>query len=356
MAASRTPVAIPKIKYYGIDGQEPKHVAARAAALLGLLGLNFSDNANWSPRDRETWVWTCFELVAPGCVEQILDAGLADLERQSLTNDQIKILYDPYPDGAPVVVASGGNRPVLPYLPDWTQNAEALMVSSEVAGLLFGIYVFGVAKTPTPENFAAFTERRPKAVSNKAGIDEAALGAYRAILPTIAKVKSFSGYFNMRPSFRRAMTMEVIRWIGSSPTISAEAVATNVKLWRGTGLTHLLMAGDFASQYGRQLCTIPQLLPELKALSTAYRSYATSADAYKEYSRVVNGDREQFGRSRDYQNLLILARDIASRVDPKFKQYAAGQAESPFLARFEWICSSSPEADGLRIYVPPRTV
>jgi len=354
MATSLTPAFVPQIRYYGVDGGEPKHVAARSAILLGLLSLDFSDKTSWTPGNLETWIWTGFEMVAPGSVDQILTAGLARLTRVPLTSDEIKCLYDDYPDGAAPTIPASGIRPPLPHLPEWRQTDEALLVNSEVAGLLFGIYVFGVAKTPTAENFVAFTERRPKAVSNKAGIDDATLGLYRGILPVISKVKAFSGYFNMRPAIRQAMTKEVIRWINGAPTIAAEAVATNIKLWKGTGMTHLFMASDFAAQYGRQLQTIPQLLPELKALSTAYKKYAQSSDEWKEFSRVVNGDREQFGRSRDYQNLLILARDISARVDPKFKNYAAGQAESPFLARFEFVCSEHNPDAALRIYVPPR--
>nr|WMI40116.1 MAG: hypothetical protein [Rhizoctonia cerealis phyllomonavirus] len=330
------------VRYYRVVGTEKKHFTARAVLAGTIL---YEDISGMPGGTLSTWIWTLMELIAPGSVSAILVDPEIILEAIDFTNDQIRFFFDQYPDGTapdpadPVPDIGGLNLQVRP---------DTHVFTGVISGLIYGLYIFAIAKTPTAENLTAFTDRRPSAVINKAGLPDGTNLVLRPLMPGVAQLKAFSGYFNMRARVRESLTREVIRWVGASPTLGAEAVATHVKLWKNVGLTHLFMVRNFVRQYGAAIRHLTPLQHQVETAAQTWEQYAQSTDEFKEYSRVIHGDREHFGNSRDYFDLMILARDVLRRTDVKFANYAANTTESPYFSKFLTLCTDEdlfvPEA------------
>lgn len=98
------------------------------------------------------------------------------------------------------------------------------------------------------------------------------------------------------------------------------------------------MVHDFLRNFGRAVAGINSLKTEIQVFVNMYHHYRRSNDSDKDYLRVIDGNRAQLGRSREYTNLLNLARSLAAAIDPRFNQYAAALGESPFKQEFIEKC------------------
>nr|WMI40111.1 MAG: hypothetical protein [Rhizoctonia cerealis phyllomonavirus] len=315
--------------------------------------LTTLDVPTYSERKQWCWLLTALDLIAPGFVLNHL-ASHFSLRVIRASDDDVKSLADFYSKGTRQNTDVGGMErfrnidPDLAARPIELGNQDAQTVDMVYAANWWGILFFGIGKAATEQNISAFRERRPRALLGKAGMDKDDTYMAEEVLPNLAQLRWVAGRFSMRPRIREALTKELIRWTRDAPTFACEVVATHVKLWEGQGLNHLRMVRTLVNAYYPALARIPGLREQIEAAAIAWDSYHHDKDPYKAFSRVIYGDRENYGRSRDYSDLLMIARDVISRTDPKMSQYASGNAPSAYLAIFEGLCKN------LRLLLPER--
>ena len=318
------------IKYYSPDPAWTTGTLHRISGLAALIRWPVT-NDEFEFDTVPTWIYSCIDFAFPGLSATILSSDPnVSVENLILTSE---LLASKRPGG----VSTEEQAEVLPGLvvDAACQSAEWLHCVGALTTLIFTL-----GKSPSEKNLPAFTVNRPKAIADKMGvtIDQTSPLA-GARLPALEHFRQFGGYFNMNYTQRRTMVRTLLSWTGR-PNLTADqtVVVTQIALWKNSGMTHLLMVRDFMQNFGQAVLLINGLKSEATAFMNAWTMYIESTDTEKDYLRVIDGDRAQLGRSRDYISLLNLARSVASVVDSRFKQYAPSLGESPFKTEFISKC------------------
>lgn len=329
-----------KLTYYSPDPSWSTSNPSRISTTAALIRWPVT-NEDFEFADVGTWAFSCIDFIFPGLSATILQSDPnITIEQVTLSAELVASKHV----GAPPIETSGTVLPGLS-IDVVCQSAEWLHIVGALTVLLFTL-----GKAPNEKNFAAFTDNRPKAIASKMGItiDQASPLA-GARLPKLEHFRKFGGYFNMNYAQRRTLVRTLLAWCGlDNLTPDQTVVVTQVALWKNAGMTHLLLVKDFLRNYGLAVLKINGLRTEIKAFSNSWNAYRESTDSEKDFLRVIDGDRAQLGRSRDYAGLLNLAKSLAAVIDPRYKQYATGLGESPFQSEFIRICRemnySLPEA------------
>lgn len=300
---------------------------------IGLLGALIRwpvTHVDFNQPDVCTWIYSCLDFAFPGLSQTVLTADTnVTIQRVVLTdNDAARLSGD-------TGVEAANNIDGIMVDPV-AQSAEWLHLIGAVTVLLFTL-----GKNANDSNVTAFTVNRPTAIANKMGstIDQSSpLAATR--LPKLEHYRLFGGYFNTNIQQRRTLVRLLLNWLRlENPNADQNIVTTQIALWRSAGLTHLFIVRDFLCNYGEAVVMIPGLRSEVSSFMDTHEMYNRSADSERDFLRVIDGDRAQLGRSRDYQELLNLARGVAAEIDSRFRQYAPTLGESAFKASFIDCCN-----------------
>lgn len=314
------------ITYYSPPATWGSEDPDRIAALASMIRWPVT-NPYFQTSDHATWIYSCLDIAFPGVSQTVLAkdphvvANRTELTRELIESKRV------------------GNEP-MPDLPgllidEVCDSAEWLHAIGALTTLIFTL-----GKSPNENNFSAFTVNRPQAIAGKMGIAiDSSSPMAGARLPLLAHFMAFAGYFNMRYKQRKTLVRLLLLWSGLEDlTEDQNVVVTQIALWKEAGMTHMKMVRDFLINFGEVIILIDGIKDEVLTFMDAWDEYENSNDPEKDYLRVIDGDRAQLGRSRDYINLLNLARSLAAAVDPRFKQYASGLGESPHKNTFIEKC------------------
>lgn len=314
------------VKYYSCPADWESSDPDRIAALAAMIRWPVT-NPYFQATDNATWIYSCFDIAFPGISHTVLkDDPLVIESRVELTRE----LVDSKRTGnVPMEDLPGLEIDPTCDSAEWLHAIGALTV-----------LIFTLGKAPNNDNFAAFTVNRPRAIADKMGIDiDSSSPMAGARLPHLVHFKVFAGFFSMRYTQRAALVRVLLLWSGLKHlTEDQNVVVTQIVLWKEAGMTHLTMVRDFMMNFGEPVSSIDALKSEVLSFMDSWMSYLSSNDPEKDYLRVIDGDRAQIGKSRDYANLLNLARSLAASIDPKFKQYASGLGDSPHKQTFIEKC------------------
>jgi len=298
--------------YYSAGTDE----VARVAFGVGLLSTS---DETMDAQVAATWYLTLFELAFPGVLETVAKTHSKKVEMSADNVSQ-------YLEGESI-----GGLPDPGKTDSLSPAANLLSLTGVVATLTFAI-----GKQPTPDNVSAFRERRTKAFTAKVGMAEGDLGLLDpSLMPELFAYQAVHRAMATVPHLRRALVEELLGWIDNDDaTPEMAAVGAIVKLWEGAGMNHVALIRKFLASYGDIAFKINGLRPEIRLFVRQYDAWAqNNKDGV--FSKVLNGDRKTTLASRDFPELLKLAREFALRMDPKLGQYASSLGDSSFVGVFE---------------------
>jgi hypothetical protein len=333
------------IRYYTCG---ERTVDGRGRILAALLA--WSKKASFDSALTATWVWSCIACAFPALPEKMLTTeNLIAREAITITDEQYRYFTRgtligsrpavPATDENPAVEAIEGVLPVFSRLPGLTATDTTRKADVDEAIAVLAILIFAIGKQATQVNMSAFNVNRPRAFKGKEGIEiKPHSPLHSSQFPNLVAINRFSGHFGSRTALRIAFTMEVIRWTVASVSHHQEIVATQVKLWQGVGLTHMDLVRSFMVGYHQVVAQIPGLLGEIREFERVYREFGSMQDPFKWYTKVILKDRATLGDGRRYKGLQALARQIASRIDTRYNNYAVNLGSSVWIDEFERLC------------------
>jgi hypothetical protein len=322
-----------KVKYYSPSPQWRDNDVKRISMLAALIRWPVT-NKEFQTGDVSCWIYSSLDFAFPGLSHSVLNQDpMVEIEREVITDEFVtrRIKGEEIPEA---------EEEKLPGL-----LIDPLCVSAEwlhaIGALTVLLYTMG--KSPNEDNLTAFTVNRPAAIAGKMGIDvDQSSPMSAARLPALRDFKWFCGHFNMNYNQRSSLARILLSWTGlSALTPDQTVVATQISLWKGAGLTHLSLVSDFLCNFGDAVVLIDGLKNEIRVYVQSFIEYSGSSDNERDFLRVIDGDRARLGRSREYINLLNLARGLASVIDPRFKNYAPSLGESPYKEIFIEKCKAT---------------
>lgn len=197
------------------------------------------------------------------------------------------------------------------------------------------VHLFAIGKPVTTQNITAFTQNRPRAIYGKAGVALGKDNIFTRFPPTIQKLHSITGYFNMHPKVRHVLVKELISWVGNTTNSEQEAVTTQIKLWHGSGFTHVALIKNLLTNYREVVVEMPGLRAEIAAFLAEYSKHTSQQSSVLAYGKVLQGDSLEVLRQQNYPELFKLAHEIAKRTDKKFSRFATASEDSIWIHDFE---------------------
>lgn len=318
------------LRYYSGEGIEDE---AREVFLSAAIFANHNGELKDDPDQLGSWFYSVLDYLYPGLVRQLLGQEQAFVVRAIKPSEkELRFLL---------------NRPTLDdqeddefgmslfYLEPLADGSE-IPVLDEIYGI-FSTYVFAMIKRPSQLNLRAFTENRPRALINKAAMNPESLKwlANPDEMPTLDAYLSIHGYFNMRIKEKKLLSEEFIKWVAVDGNPRTEVIAMVAKLWKNSGMTHVLIISDLLRQYADIIVKIPILREEARKFLAAKKQMNEQHEGFAGYSQAIQGDKGVAIYSRNYPELFKIARELVSRLDPRFLNYARGTQDSKLMPLFE---------------------
>lgn len=343
MSTSKYKEAGKIIRYYEFSHATPE----RRAVFLAQC-LFFAKNGGISTPNAGVWIYSWLDACLPGLVAAIYERHPSvAVQGQPLSAEEIEVNRG----ARPPVDANGELCSYLELFPDEVFDQQRLLDVDyqEMIGVASTL-IFAIAKRPNPENLTAFTVNRPRAFMGKAGIipETTRTLNHPERMPGLEAYSVIHGYFNMYPIEREAVVKEFVTWVGIGGSFEKEAISMVVKLWEHAGETHIGLIRNLLTQYGDVLVRFPILREEMRKFVAQYKRVTAQTQIHQSYAQAIYGDRGSKMRSRDYEELLKVARELASRVDARYKRYAAGINRSQLMDQIE------EEAVKMGVPLPPK--
>lgn len=331
--------------YYTYGGDRGQR--ARLAFYVALQGFKEVHSRATGPA-----ILTLIELVFPGMLARF-DVGMSGVifRKEIFPLDLAGHLL--LPEQPVTVIAGTGGTPdttVNTAAPDLPENAAAFLYDLEYsvdivrsgntfleAVFLLGMFLYTIGKDPGELNIAAFTTNRLEMFRSITGIPAAADSLLTPDqLPTVEELKKVKGFFNINSRFRKVVIRELARWdLTTSCTDDQEAILGFVRLWKLSGMTHIFLIAAFINNYRAVLSGMPGLRTEAERFVLQYNTWQRQEKTYlSPYNRVIDGGRSSWLRSRDFPELLKLARWVASLENPRMKKYAQRSGRSFYQDSF----------------------
>lgn len=336
-----------RVKHFSPDPNLDISMGARIGMAAAFIRWPVT-NPDFLEDNVATWVYSAIDMVFPGLAARALNGDdKVVVERIVLNSLDYDVIRAPNLAETPIpnapVPADGAPAPMYPPIRvsglECTPTEESALWLHVVGALT--VLIFSLGKNASEENFTAFTERRPGAIANKLGnaIDITS-PLHVGRLPALRHFRLFAGYFNSHHMQRRTLVRTLIMWNRDpNPSDEMDVVITQTKLWHQSGMTPIFLVRDFLQNYGPAVIRIPGLCSEVIRYMEVFRQWDESADAEKDYLRVIDGDKAQLGNSRLFNGLVCLARGLAASVDQRFTQYASALGESAYRSVFIEICA-----------------
>lgn len=333
---------IEAVGYYAVPVETDQLTKARMILQLA----KYVDGENILTDDGQAWFWTLVDIALPGVPLHVFRNDPTVIGRLTpMSADLINyIAFGDIPpirgqDGVPLDPQPAGPRrdPVVPLFPGFVWSAD---LDRDVDWLqavnLVGVVMWAIGKAPNANNVTAFANRFT-AGQRKLGVadnDEAAILA--TDLPALRTYRFVNGYFNVRARSRFELCLVLISWVGDlNNTREKNVIVTHIKLWKKQGLTHVEMIRHLVNSYSPALRRLTFLHGEVNRFINDYRLFKESNLPNKAYIKVLRGDTDNIMPSRDYAELLKLARRIYTLIDQRFELYAPQLPDTQFWTAFE---------------------
>lgn len=345
------------IRYYVL----PAGINEQTRALILVQLLSHLNEGDCSQQEIEAWIWTILELCHPSLPKKIISSTTNYLPAPiEFNSTELNWLCS---GGLPARKAKYKSDNNLSDTDDIPENAELPAIEAPefqlfsevkydpnlihksnwfVAVGAAGVLFFAIGKPPSALNLSAFNERRQLAVRNKGGVTSSSDDMItESDLPALEAYIAIKGYYDMRPDLKQLITKEFIRWTKINGTMEQESFATHMKLWQRIGLTHVDLITQMLYNYGPELRQIAPLQHEISMFQVQLDEWLSNPEQDKVYVKVIYGDKNTSLPSRNYPQLLALARQLAILRDPKFSQYADRFQPSPYYNKLIELCQAA---------------
>lgn len=197
--------------------------------------------------------------------------------------------------------------------------------------IILATLMFAIGKAPTEFNITAFTVKRVNAMMHKFGMNEGSKGVLEeSNMPSIVQYQTMYGVFAMRYALKKALLEEVLSWSQEKNNVAMETVWSTLKLLEHSGFNHVVLIQTLMINHFDILTGVPELKQEMEVFVKEYSEYANMDRAGSEYLKLLEGDRCDLLKSSKFPLLMNTARDVAARMVPSLKNYAAGRQGGSF--------------------------
>lgn len=347
-------IQCPETKYYSVEEEKTANYTVLITMIHWFNSFEARDNPEVGP-----WFWTIFELMFPKGVKKLfpstakfvsfslkaspfpnwlqsyLITGVVDSTmftkaelvsfghpnlQGELTAEQITVIID--------------NHTPFPGL---TYNAViAAKGSRDIALVMLTVLLSAMGKDPSDNNITYFHYSRPRDIKAEMCISEQeSVLLSKNYYSSLGTLRLFKGYFNSWSEMRKQFVVELIKWTKSAGSFKQEIIASQVRLWHGSGYTYVFLIRNFLDTYKTVVATMPYLNMEAELFSKHYDQLMKNNEYEFGYRKVIMGDRDETMKSKYYPALLAIARDVASLDDPGYTNYAPSLPVSPYFGMFK---------------------
>jgi len=226
------------------------------------------------------------------------------------------------------------------YLPE-AHSLERTNATREELIAAVATVIYAIGKRADANNLIGFHVNRMRSVMQKMRLGDAPDAWWKtaANLPSLLEYQTVNSYFSSRHQLRANFVRVLLSWtVNLNVSTDQDIVATLIKLWRENGLNHVRLIKSLIRKYFPALVELAPAMDEVRDFLRQYRLYTSSEDDEITYNRVIFGDRSVLLPSRNYPELLKLAKKVATKTDPGFARYAAGVGESLLWRDFLVAC------------------
>lgn len=285
----------------------------------------------------ESWFWTLLEMVVPGLPTLIInksDHHEADARPLSAEVWQYLVLGGTDGQRSEAYRAVHGSAiqlpdelPAIAALP--VELFPGFLYSDEVNSRtdwqccvsIVGIVIFSIGKAPNEKNITAFSAKRREAAERKLGKKQEGIPVDEDV-PYLSALKYVNSYFALKTDLREYLVTYFIERLAFAADEETEIINTHLRLWFGTGLTHVSLIRDLMTGYGDVLEKMPAVASEMATFESEYAKLDNSAVQHRPYLKVMKGDKFQILNSRKFPELFRIARSVAELKDEKYKNFA----------------------------------
>jgi hypothetical protein len=390
------PGYVPPRETIQVFAPPPDTIAADIGAIVCRLLLGAQLGAV-NALQRVSWILTAFECLFPGFANHVMGERRAGRDTSGPSRDGLyRIVVNTMTEAFVRYWSAGEYRVVLPAIPaqpavpatatsaevpatdarpetttwefygstdeaaaDLSQQIDFLPgilftdlpddISDADACAVLGLLLFSIIKTPNEVNEVAFTMRRPRAAAGAIG--RASNEPFPESLRPPLHMYTFVGsLFTAFRALRIEVCLELAKWAKAERIGPRQGfLIAQVRLWRGHGLTGLLLVSKLVTNYGAVLSRVSGYRRALEAYNEHLNAYiAKENEPLRDYWNAIYGDISDMSARMDYSELVLLAGDYEALRTGSFGNFGRNEMDLRFEDEMHTV------ADGLGVVLPQR--